>query len=171
MKSCQNSKKHSRNKIVFYQAPLLGRIMALFSFASITLMVVSVPFISDSQDKSDIVAIIITIILDIAIYFMIQKTYLLFDIENNKFIAKSSGTTKMSILISDIKNFNISCYSNRFDLNIVLKNGSVINNIGGWSYLEMVKAVMIGAHERQVNRLYDFCQECNEYLDSQDKNC
>ena len=100
---------------------------------------------------------------------MHKKTYLLFDPEDNIFIAKHCGATQMSILISDIKSFKLSYHDKQFNLNIVLKNGDIVKDIRWWNYYDIRKASLVASHERQADRLYEFCEECNAYLESRDK--
>jgi hypothetical protein len=161
-------KSLNKNKIILYQTPLFDRIMAIFTFTFLSLLGIY-SLISDMQDKGNVMFLIIIIIFGIGVRFMHKKTYLLFDPEDNIFIAKHCGATQMSILISDIKSFKLSYHDKQFNLNIVLKNGDIVKDIRWWNYYDIRKASLFASHERQADRLYEFCEECNAYLESRDK--
>ena len=163
----RENKKSSNNEIILYQQPLPERILVLSSSALFTLMFVVLYVYT--ADSSCFYFIVGCVVFDVIIYFDSMKTYLSFDTDKNVFIAKSFGKTREEIPIRDIERIKITYDNAMLCINVILKNGHVINNIGGWEHYTIYKAALVDAYDRQYERLDNFAEKCNEYIESRDK--
>ena len=143
--------------------PLLDRIIGLFS--SLVLIIIPIVCLCLNYENkiSMIILLIALILLSFVMYLNAFKTYICFDVDNNKIII-SKGLKKDELSIFGMTSITVETdakYPNLFSLNY--------NFIGyskkdyGWSTGPSSR-VLFGSIKTQRRRLEKFCEECNKYL-------
>ena len=150
-------------KLIIHKMPLLDRIIGLFS----SLVLIIIPIVClclNYENKISMIILLIALILfSFVMYLNAFKTYIRFDVDNNKIII-SKGLKKDELSIFGMTSITVETdakYPNLFSLNY--------NFIGyskkdyGWSTGPSSR-VLFGSIKTQRRRLEKFCDECNKYL-------
>ena len=150
-------------KLIIHKMPLLDRIIGLFS----SLVLIIIPIVClclNYENKISMIILLIALILfSFVMYLNAFKTYIRFDVDNNKIII-SKGLKKDELSIFGMTSITVETdakYPNLFSLNY--------NFIGyskkdyGWSTGPSSR-VLFGSIKTQRRRLEKFCEECNKYL-------
>lgn len=150
-------------KLIIHKMPLLDRIIGLFS----SLVLIIIPIVClclNYENKIRMIILLIALILfSFVMYLNAFKTYIRFDVDNNKIII-SKGLKKDELSIFGMTSITVETdakYPNLFSLNY--------NFIGyskkdyGWSTGPSSR-VLFGSIKTQRRRLEKFCEECNKYL-------
>lgn len=150
-------------KLIIHKMPLLDRIIGLFS----SLVLIIIPIVClclNYENKISMIILLIALILfSFMMYLNAFKTYIRFDVDNNKIII-SKGLKKDELSIFGMTSITVETdakYPNLFSLNY--------NFIGyskkdyGWSTGPSSR-VLFGSIKTQRRRLEKFCEECNKYL-------
>ena len=160
----QKSKQHFSNKkkkITLYMTPIPER-LGLIIFIIGTLLCILCLKLGIGDKKETITFLVITIALDVIGYMSLYQTYLLFDVKNQRFVAKDFGSTVLTLPVHDIEKIQIVYDNECYPVHVVRKNG--VEKIYRWTYNSIISSAMIMRRERQLNRLLTFAEECNEYL-------
>lgn len=150
-------------KLIIHKMPLLDRIIGLFS----SLVLIIIPIVClclNYENKISMIILLIALILfSFVMYLNAFKTYIRFDVDNNKIII-SKGLKKDELSIFGMTSITVETdakYPDLFSLNY--------NFIGyskkdyGWSTGPSSR-VLFGSIKTQRRRLEKFCEECNKYL-------
>lgn len=150
-------------KLIIHKMPLLDRIIGLFS----SLVLIIIPIVClclNYENKISMIILLIALILfSFVMYLNAFKTYIRFDVDNNKIII-SKGLKKDELSIFGMTSITVETdakYPNLFSLNY--------NFIGyskkdySWSTGPSSR-VLFGSIKTQRRRLEKFCEECNKYL-------
>lgn len=143
--------------------PLLDRIIGLFS--SVILTIIPIVCLSlDYEHKFHMIIVFITLLFfDFVMYLSAFKTYICFDVDNNK-ITINKGLKKEALSSFGLLSITVETdakYPNLFSLNY--------NFIGyskkdySWSTGPSSR-VLFGSVRTQRRRLEKFCEECNKHL-------
>ena len=150
-------------KLIIHKMPLLDRIIGLFSPFILMIIPIVCLFLNYENKISMIILLIALILFSFVMYLNAFKTYIRFDVDNNKIII-SKGLKKDELSIFGMTNITVETdakYPNLFSLNY--------NFIGyskkdyGWSTGPSSR-VLFGSIKTQRRRLEKFCEECNKYL-------
>ena len=150
-------------KLIIHKMPLLDRIIGLFSPFILMIIPIVCLFFNYENKISMIILLIALILFCFIMYLSAFKTYICFDVNNNKIII-SRGLEKEELSILGMTSITVETdtkYPNLFSLNY--------NYIGyskkdyGWSTGPSSR-VLFGSIKTQRIRLEKFCEECNKYL-------
>ena len=150
-------------KLIIHKMPLLDRIIGLFSPFILMIIPIVCLFLNYENKISMIILLIALILFCFIMYLSAFKTYIYFDVNNNKIII-SRGLKKEELSILGMTSITVETdtkYPNLFSLNY--------NFIGyskkdyGWSTGPSSR-VLFGSIKTQRRRLEKFCEECNKYL-------
>jgi hypothetical protein len=156
--------KSSNNSILtIHKMPLLDRIVGLFSSLILTIIPIVCLLLNYENKISMIILLIALILFSFVMYLSAFKTYISFDIDNNK-ITISEGLKREELSTSGLMSITVETDAKDpylFSLNY--------NFIGyskkdyGWSTGPSSR-VLFGSYRTQRSRLENFCEECNRYL-------
>lgn len=150
-------------KLIIHKMPLLDRIIGFFSPFILMIIPIVCLFLNYENKISMIILLIALILFCFIMYLSAFKTYICFDVNNNKIII-SRGLKKEELSILGMTSITVETdtkYPNLFSLNY--------NFIGyskkdyGWSTGPSSR-VLFGSIKTQRKRLEKFCEECNKYL-------
>ena len=163
----KNLKNGISNKIIIYKIPIVERIVMMLSAITMTFIplicIIASLFNNDIELIKMIFLLIIMIFVSFVMYFSAFKTYICFDVDNNK-ITINEGLKKEEISIYGLMSITVETdtkYPNLFSLNY--------NFVGytrkdySWS-TGLSSRVLFGSVRTQRRRLEKFCEECNKYL-------
>ncbi len=143
--------------------PLLDRIIGLFSPFILMIIPIVCLFLNYENKISMIILLIALILFCFIMYLSAFKTYICFDVNNNKIII-SRGLKKEELSILGMTSITVETdtkYPNLFYLSY--------NYVGyskkdyGWSTGPSSR-VLFGSIKTQRIRLEKFCEECNKHL-------
>ena len=163
----KNLKNGISNKIIIYKIPIVERIVMMLSAITMTLIplicIIASLFNNDIELIKMIFLLIIMIFVSFVMYFSAFKTYICFDVDNNK-ITINEGLKKEEISIYGLMSITVETdtkYPNLFSLNY---------NFVGYTRKDYScstgpsSRVLFGSVRTQRRRLEKFCEECNKYL-------
>ena len=159
------------NKIIIYQMTLLDRIFGIWSAILLTGLGIFGLIIDVEQKVAVVIYLIAMIIYCLLIFYMVFKTYICLDIINNRLIIRENpGFSKRDIPLDCIKNITILdgdyCKEN-FIISINLQGNSI--KIHSWSSPPDSRIAFFAGNKKQRKRLEQFCEKCNQYLNSRQK--
>ena len=167
-------KNGSLNKITLYQLPLGSQIAYLCSAIGLTFL----PIFGIIVLEEKVAALFILLALlafDVYTFFLVFKTYIRVDFSTNQLIIREfPGFTKMVINLSDVNQMSVyASYpaSSKYDYFTfsILHSGGVYH-INSWSTgAPLGFILMFNNNRRQVKRLEEFCEKCNQYFNSRQK--
>ena len=162
-----NLKNSFSNKIIIYKYPVVDRILMMFSAIIVTFIplicIILGLFNNDTELIEMISLLILMIAVSIVMYFGAFKTYICFDVKNNKIII-SSWFKKEELTSIGLKSITVETeikFPNLFSINYNFIGYS--KNDYSWSTGPSSR-VLFGSIKTQRIRLEKFCKECNKYL-------
>ena len=162
----KKSKKRSSNKIIIYQMTLLDRILGVWSGILLTSLPIIGLILGFEQVMGMIILLFAMIIYCVLMFFNVFKTYICFDIKNNKLIVRETpGFKKEEFLLENILSIEVSdgFYTKEF-FTININMLGYTKKISSWSDPLKSRISMFGEYKRQTKRLKKYCEECNRYL-------
>ena len=150
-------------KLIIHKMPLLDRIIGLFSSLVATIIPIVCLCLNCENKIRMIILLIALILLSFVMYLNAFKTYICFDVDNNKIII-SKGLKKDELSIFGMTSITVETdakYPNLFSLNYNFAGYSKKDY--GWSTGPSSR-VLFGSIKTQRRRLEKFCEECNKYL-------
>lgn len=170
------SRNGSMNKLIIYKYPIFERIFVmggsiLISFLPLIYLLAGL-FNDDIELLGGIFFQIITIFLIFVMYFHEFKTYISFDLYNNKITIKN-GLKKEVLSLDGLIRITVETSDKYPDLFYIYYNYKYIGYSKkdfSWSGGGPSSRVVFGTLHTQRRRLEKFCAECNSLLDAKKEN-
>lgn len=162
---CKNLNKDNFSKVMIHKYPIFERIVMIISALILTLItffnLIAKTYNNDIELIKTIFLFIVTILYCFGIYFSAFKTYIHFDVNNNKIII-SKGLKKEELSTLGMESITVENdpkYPNLFSLNY---NFIGYSRKDYWWSTGLSSRLFFGTTKSQRNRLEKFCNECNK---------
>lgn len=162
---------NNKNQIKIYQYPLAERILIVFSAISLPFLPISCMTMGMYDDFEEllmaIIVLVVLLVYAVFAWFLVFKTYICLDKDNNIFEIREFPGTKKEIFslygLVDVKVSNDSYSKSKtiftFDLNYI----GHTRKIKSWS-IGQGSLPLLSGYRRQRKRLEKYVKECNEYI-------